>query len=158
MTEEGWKCQAFTKKFSATLWACPMEDHWALMYPYNSYWWYSHNPPLRDASHSLTTGHNRCRVHTNTSHLEHSDTPAPQPGIKWQHHSFDQGMPNPGQDEEEVLMTCPKSPPQKQKPMVKASKEAQQSPFLNTLKWWGWPNGPTVRPTRWSLSKKGCMT
>ena len=33
MAEEGQKCQAFAKKFSVALQACPLEDCWALMYP-----------------------------------------------------------------------------------------------------------------------------
>ena len=31
--EEGQKCQAFMRKLSATLHACPSKDCWALMYP-----------------------------------------------------------------------------------------------------------------------------
>ena len=56
-----------------------------------------------------------------------SDTPAPQPGINWQCHSSNPDIPNQGQDEEEALDDTPKEPfCKKQRPMVKALKEAQQ--------------------------------
>ena len=52
-------------------------------------WWGSLGPLLNDASNSPTTGHNRCRVHPSAS----------CPGCKWWH-SFKQGMPDLGQEEE----------------------------------------------------------
>ena len=88
-----------------------------------------------------------------------SDTPAPQPSIKWQCHSSDQGMPDPGQDEEEAPDNMPEEPPNKSESQwLKLWKRPNERPFLKTLKWWGQPNGPTVRPTRWSSNKKGLMT
>ena len=55
-----------------------------------------------------------------------SDTPVPQPSTKQWCCSSDQGMPNPGQDEEEAPDDMPEEPPHKKwKPMVKAFKEAQ---------------------------------
>ena len=58
MAEEGQKCQAFAKKFSVALSACPPENCWALIYPLQLLTGgTSLVPPLRDASCSPTTGH-----------------------------------------------------------------------------------------------------
>ena len=92
--------------------------------------------------------------------LSASDTPAPQPDIKWWCHSYNQGMPNPGLDEEEAPDDTPEepSPTKSRSKWLKLSKRPDKRPSLKTLKWWGWPIRPTVKPTRWSLSKKGCIT
>ena len=73
IAEEGQKCQAFTRKFSAALQVClPGEPLCTHVPPTTLVQWHSHSPPLRGASHSTTTGHKRHRVHPGTSHLEHT--------------------------------------------------------------------------------------
>ena len=47
--------------------------------------------------------------------LSVSDTPVHQPDIKWCCRSSDQGMPNPGQDEEEAPDDMPEDPPARSK-------------------------------------------
>ena len=118
MAEEGQKCQAFTKKFSAALQACPSEDCWALIPPTTLDWWHFLSPPLMGAM--TDTG----SIPTPLT-LSMLDTPMPQPSIKWWHHSSNQGMPDPGQDKKEAPDDMPEDPPcKKWKPMVKAFKEA----------------------------------
>ena len=68
-------------------------------------------------------------------------------------------MPNPGQDEEEAPGDTPEELPTKSKNQrLKLSKGPDERPFPKTPKWLGWPNGPTVRPTRQSSNRKGHMT
>ena len=72
MAEEGQKCQAFAKKFSVALLSLPTRGPLGTHIPPTTLdQQHSPSPPLRDASHSPTTGHDRHRVHPSTSHLEH---------------------------------------------------------------------------------------
>ena len=126
MAEEGQKCQAFIKKFSASLQACPPEDHWALMYPLQLLIGNIPLVPLLGmppaAQLQATTDTGSIAVPLTLSTL---GTPMPQPGIKC--HSYNQGMPEQGKMKRKPPVTHMKSPTphKKQKPMVKAFKEAQ---------------------------------
>ena len=87
--------------------------------------------------------------------------PVPQPSIKWWHHSFwsRHAWPRARWRGSPWLTHAWSSPPTKSgSQWLKFSKRLNKRPSLKTLKWWGQSNGPTVRPTKWSLSKKGCMT
>ena len=58
-----------------------------------------------------------------------SDTPAPQPSIKWWHPSSDQGMPNPGQEEKAPCNSPEELPNKKQKPLARTLRKAQCEAF-----------------------------
>ena len=127
MVEEGQKCQAFAKEFLAALQACASEECWALMYPQQ----------LLTGSIPLVTllgmpAAAQLQATTDTGSipapltLNALDTPMPQPSIRQQCHSSNQGMPDPGQDEEEAPGDTSEEPSHKKwKPMVKSFKEAQ---------------------------------
>ena len=64
-----------------------------------------------------------------------SDTPVPQPGVKWWHHSSDQGMPDLGQ-EEEAPSDSPKEPPTRSRNLwPDPSGKPNKRPSPRTLRW-----------------------
>ena len=98
MVEEEWKCQAFVEEFSTVLEACPLEDHWALMYSLQLLASSISLAPLLEMP--ATTWPQAVAHMGSVSVPLKLDTPAPKPGIKWWHLSSGQGMPDPGQEEE----------------------------------------------------------
>ena len=129
--EEGQKCQAFMGKFSATLQACPSEDHWALMYPLQLLAGGVSLAPLLGMPAAA-----QLQAVTDTGsipappHLKHvMGTPAPQPGGKHWPHSSDQGMLDLGQEEEEAPDDMPEEPPTKSRSRwLKPSKRPIERP------------------------------
>ena len=130
------KMPSFAKKFSASLQAFPPEDCWVFMYPLQLLASGLSLAPIlgKPATAQLQATTDMGSIPAPlTSSL--SDTPAPQPGIKWQCYSSNQGMPNPRQDEEEAPDDTPKEPPhKKQKTMSKAFKDVWQEDFSKDSK------------------------
>ena len=127
MVEEEQKCQAFAEEFSTAFKSCPLEDHWALMYL----------PQLLASGISLvpllgmpaTTWPQATADIGSISATLTLDTPVPQPSNKWWHPSSDQGMPDPGQEEEAPCDLSEEPTHKKQKPLARTFREAQWEAF-----------------------------
>ena len=136
VTEEGQICQAFMGKLSATLQACPSEDHWALMYPLQFLVGGVPLGPLLGipATAQLQDPTDAGSVPVPLT-LSMSGTPAPQPcGMQWCH-SSNQGMPHLGQ-EEEVPYDLPEEPPTRNRNLwLESSGRPNERPSLRTLRW-----------------------
>ena len=101
--EERWDCQVFVEAFRVAIWACPTETYGTLLYPIQLL---TGDVPLATLLRMLATAQLWAVVDRwpapaapIPSVLE---VPVPQVGAKCLHHSSDQGVPIPRQEEEEM--------------------------------------------------------
>ena len=159
--EEGQEHQAFMEAFGAVMWACLPETHGALMYPL---WLLTSNVPLAailgmSATTQLWAMTDRGPAQTVADRGSVQTPPipsvlgtlVPKPGVKCQCHSSDQGVPAPGQDEEEVPdiddtpEECPHKKWKDRRLAGKALKEAQREAFSK--------ESDVVKVARWAYQK-----
>ena len=160
MAEEGQICQAFCKEVLSCPPSLSIKGLLGIYVPLTTpEWWHSPSHPPRHASCSPTTGHDRDRVHTCNSHLEH----VRHPNTSTQHQTMAplfqlrQAWPrarwrgSPWWHAWKVPHKVETNGQSLQRGLTKRSS-------LRTLKWWWQPSGPTVRPARGSSSKRGNLT
>ena len=112
IAEEGQDCQAFMEASAVALQACPPKTHGALMYPLQLL---TSNVPLAamlemPATTQLQAAADR-EPTSATSIPSVSEMPAPLMGAKQWHHSYNQGVSMPRQDETAELDNIPEEPP-----------------------------------------------
>ena len=111
-SKEGWDCPAFIEDTIVALQACLPKTHQALMYPLQLL---TGNVPLATMLEILATAQTQVvagrELMSPSSIPSVSEMPAPLTGVKWQCHSFDQGVSTPRQEETTELDNTPEEPP-----------------------------------------------